>query len=58
MKEKNQKKEKKPAESLVRINSRCRPDQLISIKLEASRLGVSDGELHRLIIDKYFKRTK
>jgi hypothetical protein len=38
---------------LVRINSRIRPDQLAFIKRLSKKGGLSEGEIHRNIIDSF-----
>jgi len=37
----------------VRINSRVKVDQLYFIKDQAKEKGISEGEMHRIIIDFY-----
>lgn len=45
-------------ETFVRINSRIRKDQHKNIKVEAKKLKISEGELHRNIVDFYFANKK
>jgi hypothetical protein len=39
----------------VRINSRVRPEQKEYIKEYSQMTGLSEGEVHRLIIDEFIK---
>lgn len=43
----------KKKDTMVRINSRIFPGQHEFIKLEAKRLNIGEGELHRMIIQDY-----
>jgi hypothetical protein len=44
--------------TLVRVYPGVRRDQAKAIKQEAEKLKVGNGEMHRIIIDYYFKNKK
>jgi len=45
-------------DTMQRINSRVRRDQFKSVRAEAKKLKVGEGEMHRIIIDYYFSKNK
>jgi len=45
-------------DTMQRINSRVRKDQFKSIRTEAKKKKVGEGEMHRIIIDYYFSNHK
>lgn len=46
---------KKQIPAFVRINSRVREDQHQFIKKLAKKMDITEGEIHRLIIDSYME---
>lgn len=48
----------KNKEVFERINSRIRKDQIKFIKGRAKKLNVSEGEMHRIIVDFYMVNEK
>lgn len=48
---------KKQTTTYVRINSRVRKDQHAFIKKLAKQGKITEGEIHRMIIDEYMKHS-
>lgn len=49
---------KQKSKTMVRVNTRIRPEQLVFVKAEAKKNNVTEGEMFRTIVEFYMKQPK